>query len=629
LRLMRQGSGWRKYKTIRKYKNVIRLILKGDGRVFSWINRSLKYKTLVVLVIFSIIPLITLGASTYFITTRILENKLNSLANQTIDKLAQYITRDFQPLYDLTYNYSKNNYIFSLLKSPPKTDNEKQYIYYSIKSQIDPRQIMDRLNSLFHYIIVSKDRTVYTNFSYSSKGIYKDVLDRIVAEKWYKDLSSSYSDMVWMGTRPNYMQTNGGDQVYIACNIVNGFENTGVIIMGVDKYYVSKLLNSIRLSERSSIYIVDNEGRCLVEGDDNYYRYEKLPSSFITLVSNSADVPKYADIFNKRQMVIHKRLVFKGVDNSWQVLMITPVEDIRRDIRLVNYVTLLMVVISLIAISFLVMLVNREIINPIIQLNKLTKEVKQGNLDVSAYEIRQDEIGQLGNGFNSMVCNLRKYIQSIHEEEKSKRDIEIKMLQNQIKPHFLRNTLITIRWMAEMKKATGISRALNSLTTLLDYNFKDMDTMATVREEIAYLEEYIYLQKLRHHNKFSSKISIDTGIMDCKILKLSFQPIVENSITHGLSKKQSQGKLEVEGYREEDRLVFIIRDDGVGMDEGTLKNIFEGSFFQKSQGKFNRIGIANVQKRIKMHFGESYGLEMESRKGEGTRVKIIFPVING
>ena len=201
------------------------------------------------------------------------------------------------------------------------------------------------------------------------------------------------------------------------------------------------------------------------------------------------------------------------------------------------------------------------------------------------------------------------------------------MLQSQIKPHFVRNTLNSIRWMAEMRGAEGISHAILSFSGLLDYNFRDADMMTTVKEELQYVEEYIYLQKLRYQNKFVSKIQVEEDILSCKILKLSFQPIVENSINHGLAFKQERGTLEIRGYRQEDKLVFIIEDDGVGMDEATLRGALSPDSGEKLRDSGTRIALVNVQQRMKMNFGDEYGIMIESEKGQGTKVTMVFPVI--
>ena len=595
--------------------------------MFGWILKSLKRKAVVVLIISSIVPLIVLGTITNLVATDILERKINFMANQTLEKLSQNVSKDLQSFFDFCYYYSRNYYVGSTLKSRPETFGRREAAYYTIKSIDNSFYTMGRIYYPYHYIIIANDGTIYSNLSFSGQTDYSGVYKKISGERWFKSLTNTVSESKWIGPSPNHLFYKGEEQVYFACNIIHQLENVGVMVMSVNRSFLSRTLDNSRMSERSSIYIIDSEGNCIAEGKENHYGFGKLPRSFVEDIIKNRDIPKFMDLMDTRQMIVHKEFLFRGVDKKWQIVMTTPVQDIHKDIKRINYITFMLTCISLILISFLIYLMNREIINPVIQLNSLMTEVKAGNLDVKAVENRNDEIGQLGNGFNSMISNIKEFIWDIKEKESAKRLLEIKVLQSQIKPHFVRNILNTIRWMAEMKKAMGVSHAIMSFARLLDYNFKDAEMMSTVKEEMEYLEGYIYLQQLRYQNKFSSRIAVDEEIWGYRILKLSFQPIVENSIVHGLTYKQGKGKLEITGRKEDGRLVFEICDDGVGMDKEILERIFRQDKISEVGEKSKGIALANVQSRIKMNFGDEYGIIIESEKGRGTRVKMIVPLL--
>ena len=595
--------------------------------MFSWVAKSMKNKAVIVLILFGIVPLMVFGITTNIVATRILENRLRSMAEQTIDKLAVSISKDFQGFLDLAFYHSTNNKIGELLRLPLETDEQKKYVFYSIMSEMKKNSAVRRINYPFHYIVISKSGIIFTNFTYSSNDIYTGMYNQLNEEDWYGTIKNAYSHQLWMGIRRHYFLPRSQNQIYVAGSIIDDLENVGVVMLGIDDYYISKLLANVRISERSSLYVADSTGRYLVEGERNYYHFDSLPQSFIPDVLKNEDSSFVTDILGKEQMVIHNDLYLKGMNTTWKVIMITPVEDIHSDINTMNYITIVLISISLIAVLLLILLINNDIINPIIRLSRNIKEVQHGNLEVKAEEDRSDEIGQLGYGFNAMVHNIKRYIRNIQEEEKTKRELEVRMLQSQINPHFVRNTLNIIRWMAEMMKVPGISHAIASFTKLLDYSFKNLDVLVTVSEEKKYLEEYIYLQKLRYQNKFCSTIDIDSDIMDCKVLRLTFQPVVENSIMHGLERKKGLGNLHIRGYREDDTLVFIIKDDGVGMDRETLIGLFEEDASEKDSGNYGKIGLVNVRQRIKLNYGEDYDLSISSAPGEGTEVKIIIPVI--
>lgn len=593
--------------------------------MFNWLKKSLRNQAFLVLVLFSVIPLLILGITTNLVTTRIIEDRTNYMANQTIDKLSISISKDFQGFLDLIFYYSRDYRIGKLLKPDFKNDEDKQEAYYAIRGEINQSELVSRLNYPFHYIILTRDGTVFTNFTYSSDSIYKNLRNEIVSENWFKLLSDSFSTQVLIFNHSNFMYPKNGEQIYLACNIVYDMDNVGILIIGMDRYYSSKLLENAKMSRRSSLFIIGQDEKCLVEAEDNYYPFSSLPKNFIHEVLGKDGTKPVIQVLGKQQMVINHNLFFKGIEKTWRVVMITPVEDIHQEINKINYITLILILLSLAAIFLLIILINKQIISPVIRLNQLIKQVQDGNLNINLEDKRQDEIGQLTNGFSRMVSDLKNYIQNIQEKEKSKRYLEIRMLQSQINPHFVRNTLNTIRWMAEMKKAAGISNAIISFSKLLDYNFRDMDMMVTVQQEIEYLEGYIYLQRLRYQNKFASSIKIEEEIKNCKVLKLALQPIVENSIIHGLARKQGHGNLDITGFREGERLVFAIRDDGVGIETSTLNRIMQWDDAPVMHEKTGSIGIANVQQRIRLNFGDSYGIFIESVPFSGTTAKLTFP----
>jgi two-component system, sensor histidine kinase YesM len=182
--------------------------------------------------------------------------------------------------------------------------------------------------------------------------------------------------------------------------------------------------------------------------------------------------------------------------------------------------------------------------------------------------------------------------------------------------------------MAEMMGAASISKALISFVRLIDYNYESSDAMVSIRKEIECIEEYIYLQKLRYQNKFTSKIEIDEDILDFGILKLILQPIIENSIVHGLEKKKGVGLLSVRGYKsEDDNIIFQISDSGLGMSKNTVDEILKIKLNPYKRKGINGIGLANVQMRMHFHYGEEYRMRIQSSEGLGTTVTLKFPII--
>jgi len=204
---------------------------------------------------------------------------------------------------------------------------------------------------------------------------------------------------------------------------------------------------------------------------------------------------------------------------------------------------------------------------------------------------------------------------------RKKRKAELAVLQAQINPHFLYNTLESINWMALSAKQKNISRMVLLLSNFMRLSLNKGKNVYTIRKEVEHLRTYIEIQQIRHKNKFQVIEDIDENILDYYTIKLILQPIIENCIVHGFKNTMQTGTIEIYGGFDGEDILFTIRDNGCGMDDNTLKCIFDKS---DSKG----YGIKNVNERIKLYFGEKYGLEIESSPGKGTTVKIRIPKCN-
>ena len=235
-------------------------------------------------------------------------------------------------------------------------------------------------------------------------------------------------------------------------------------------------------------------------------------------------------------------------------------------------------------------------------------------------------MGSLTKSFNTMTRRIRNLMdQNIHEQEE-KRRIEMKALQSQINPHFLYNTLDSIIWMAESGKNQEVVLMTSSLAKLLRQSISNEEEIVTVKSEFEYAGSYLTIQKMRYQDKLEYSLELDPEAARATIIKLALQPIIENAIYHGLKYKEDRGLLTVTGVRDGDDVVIEIRDDGVGMDEETRRHIFDE---HKVNYRSNGIGVYNVQRRLKLFYGNSYGITYRSEKGVGTTARIRIPFETG
>ena len=265
----------------------------------------------------------------------------------------------------------------------------------------------------------------------------------------------------------------------------------------------------------------------------------------------------------------------------------------------------------------------RSITLPIQKLRDSMKKVQEGDFSVSDVVVdSKNEIGSLTKSFDVMTHRIQELMeQNVHEQEE-KRKSELKALQSQINPHFLYNTLDSIIWMAEGKKNEEVVLMTASLARLLRQSISNEDEVVPIANEVEYARGYLTIQKMRYKDKLEFQIEVDSSILYIPLIKLVLQPIIENAIYHGLKYKESKGLLIVKGFMKDGNAVLQVIDDGVGMDEETLAHIYDK---HKVNYHSNGVGVYNVQKRLKLYYGDDYGITYESEKGEGTTATITIP----
>ncbi len=281
---------------------------------------------------------------------------------------------------------------------------------------------------------------------------------------------------------------------------------------------------------------------------------------------------------------------------------------------------------SLLISVVLAMVQARSISNPIKDLIRVMGEVERGALDIRADLGCRDEIGDLGKYFNQMLERLNIYMDRVIEKQKKLRTTEIRMLQAQIKPHFIYNTLDVIKWSVKLGQNEETISVVTNLARLLRFSIDSAEEFLTIRSNIEFIDSYLAIQKIKYNNSFQVITDIEDQLMDCKIPRLILQPFIENSIIHGLGKtNRRDGIISITGRvndcipsgKEADCIEFRISDNGIGMTEHEIAEL-------SLKRPENHIGIYNVDKRIKMYYGDDYGVSIGS-KGDGTEVIIRMP----
>lgn len=285
-----------------------------------------------------------------------------------------------------------------------------------------------------------------------------------------------------------------------------------------------------------------------------------------------------------------------------------------------------LIAVLVLVVTVVTLLIVSGILKPVKKLYLATEQVAEGDFSARAHVDSRDEIAVLAQGFNNMAENMQSLIDKIKEDEGKMRRTDLRLLQEQINPHFLYNTLDTIVWLIESNET---EQAVNMVVTLSDFFrlvLSKGKEFISIREEEQHIRSYLEIQGMRYHDILEYDIQIDKVLYDYQILKLTLQPLVENSLYHGIKYKRAKGYIHITGEKEGDVIHLVVRDNGVGMEEDELA-LLQREIEKPCQETEKGFGLANVNERIHMYFGWEYGVKVESRKGKGTIVEVTIPAI--
>lgn len=390
-------------------------------------------------------------------------------------------------------------------------------------------------------------------------------------------------------------------------NIDTG-ENIGYLFVNVKTGAIKELFpKETEKAYEKTYYILDCDNRVVVTEEEG-------PKLF-----SEADVT-----FSENETIQNKSgfvTAYKNNAFSWTLVNEIPVSVMRRDGYFLTVVIIVIGFLCTILASITMRKCSRIIAAPIESLTNTALEVAKGDFSVRCSVDRKDEVGQLSETFNSMVKKVSNLMEQIKKEQKQKREAELALLQIQIKPHFLYNTLDLIYVCCEMNDGEVGGRIAKALADYYRTCLSGGDEVVAIETELQNIENYLFIQKERYSDVINYQIE-DFG--ECgryKIPKMTLQPLVENAIYHGIKEKDEKGCITIRTIKEKDRVILEVEDDGIGMSSIEFEKILEK---QDERGK-KHFGLKNVHERLKLYFGEEYGLSLKKEVKTGTCIQITIP----
>lgn len=401
----------------------------------------------------------------------------------------------------------------------------------------------------------------------------------------------------------------------------------GTILIDMDPDVFKNILDNLNIRKYQELLVVDNNKTILYHTQEEYISTQ-FRSTYISKLLKQKKGTMVENINNQPVLITFST---SSVTN-WTVISIIPIQILYRKITNLEYVIIITILLCMLLAFFLAVLLSRNITRPISELRALMKKAESGQFDVSIPVRTNDEIGELSLSFNHMLSRIKELIMKVYKAEILRKEAELNALQAQINPHFLYNTLQIMDVIAEKEGVKVISTVCQSLSRIFRYCINRGKEIVPLSSEIEHMKNYILIQKLRFGNKFDIIYNIEEELYNYQVIKLTLQPLVENALFHGVENKKGQCTIEVSAKKIENTILLTVEDTGAGMDERQLEalnnslseEIVHAEIHGYSQ---SGIGIKNVNARIKLYFGESYGVSIDSKLNVGTAVKVALPAI--
>lgn len=501
--------------------------------------------------------------------------------------------------------------------------------YYSSQKQNLDRDLSEAIRDISDYLsndiissyvtgIIIKGKNGQT-IKYGVDADYYDI-EMLEKEPWFIE-NRSNSEIKWLPIIENTSEKTVS-RYYIPlvrkCISMDGRKEIGWQFITVTSDLVRDAIQDYNFREDEILIVYDSNDTCV------YSNKGSIEQENLDQILENYDEEELLNYNGQRWYALQNVSEYTGLT----FLHLINYRYFENEVKTLYRSSFLAIFMSVSMAVLLTIVLSNILTRPIQRVMKKLELISRGDFSVDESLNGDDEIGNIGRGINNLAQNVEVLMERVREEERQKKEYEYKILQSQINPHFVYNVLNSIRIMANLQGADNISNITENFGGLLKEVSKGVDDKVTVTEEFKLTEKYVYLQKLRRKGLLQCECEIEPGCEHDLVLKFMLQPLIENSILHGLENKKGIGRIRIRANHQDDRLLITIWDNGEGMTSQEIENLMN-TRKQPSIGQYNKVGVRNVQERIQLIYGPEYGLCYESEKGEFTKVTVVLPREHG
>lgn len=546
-----------------------------------------------------------------------------------------------QTIYENSNNYTSQivrqvnydidayiDYMENISSVMAKSGDISLYLFEEEQSEEDIAEERERILTQFNTIMESRE-DIYNVAAVAENGRYimnrgeEDLTPYIDIRKldWYQAAMESPTGIAVSSSHvQNAIKSSYKWVITLSRVLVNNRTGAKEGLFFIDLNYsaISDLCNNNTIGNKGYIFVLDDKGNVIYHPKQQLM-YGGLHTEHIEeIMACEKDSLTVRDGTERKLYTLSR-----SQKTGWTVVGAAYTSELLKNNKQARMLYILAAAILILAVFAISSILSREITKPLRRLSESMSRVEKGEFDRANVDVTmENEIGSLGKSYNLMTERIHTLMEENVYEQKQKRKSELKALQAQINPHFLYNTLDSIIWMSEAGQSDEVVEMTSALAKLLRQSISNDHEQVELGQEMEYVKNYLTIQKMRYQDKLEYTVEVDPKVRHVMIVKLVLQPIVENAIYHGIKYKGSKGTLRIRAFAESEDVCIVIEDNGIGMDDTALNIIFDET--QKIH-KQNGVGVPNVQKRLKLYYGDKYGITYESKVGIGTRATIRIP----
>lgn len=571
---------------------------------------SIKQKLYLCIILFIILPLILAGLYLNDQFERLAITKTCETSLQILKQTRLSIKKMIADTEDLSLRILANDKVQGFAKG--NYDNTVEYT----RLPIDISAWLDDVigtKIFFDSICISKNK--YEILYQKGNLIYKEdpsFLKRAISLKGLGFWTDSYVI--------NYY--SGSQRVISFYRRINDFNMLGRCIgierISINEEAICSLYKDINPYRNGQIFLVNSQGKVISATEKEVIGTDLSHNDYIKKAIRTNEGFLFANIGHRKNVV----LFYTIPETGWHLIETIPEKSIF-PFRSTTTVVILIAITLCILFGVLFSWIQKIfLVNPISRLLKEMNKLKKGNFNINLETESKDEIGEMNRSFVRMTEQLHQMIEDVYISKIKQREAELIAMEAQINPHFFYNTLDSIHWLAVRNKDYDVSEQLESLSEIFKHVLNKGKEIVTVRDELDFLENYMFIQKAKYGERIQLNIDIDSTLMNSKTPKLILQPLVENAILHGIEQKVEGGTIEVKIERIDDLIRYTVSDNGQGTDADTINQML-----QNGEQSHNVFALKNIDERIRLKYGKKYGLNFFSKEGKGTRVEVLIPFL--